>query len=73
MQQEFAEVVYVFGDEGSDGEVVSAVLRFLGTEVCSFDAGEVEEGGAVVGGEVVLCLDAISYIVGNRSSGRLTL
>lgn len=57
VEEKFAEVVDVFGSEGCDGQVVGAGLAFGGTELGDIDAGEVEEGGAVVEGEVVLCLE----------------
>ena len=56
VQQEFAEVVDRVGDEGGDAEVVGARARFRAREGFEIDAGEVEEGVAVVGGEVVLDL-----------------
>ena len=56
VQEELAEVVDGVGDEGGDAEVVGAGVGLGGGELCDVDAGEVEEGVAVVGGEVLLGL-----------------
>lgn len=56
VEEELAEVVDGVGDEGCDAEVVGAALGFFRGEGGEVDAGEVEEGVAVVGGEVMFCL-----------------
>lgn len=51
VEEELAEVVDGVGDEGCDGEIVGARARFVGGEGFRVDAGEVEEGVFVEGGE----------------------
>lgn len=66
VEEELAEVVNRVRDEGCDAEVVRAGLGVGGCEGGEVDAGEVEEGVAVVSGEVVLCLSN-----GSQQGGRI--
>jgi hypothetical protein len=59
MQQQLAEVVDGVADEGGDAEVVGARLAVAQLEGADVDAGEVEEGVFVVGGEFVLRLSRL--------------
>jgi hypothetical protein len=59
VEEEFAEVVDGVGDEGGDAEVVGAGLAVAEFEGADVDAGEVEEGVFVVGGEFVLRLSRV--------------
>jgi hypothetical protein len=56
VEEELAEVVDGVADEGGDGQVVRARLAVAQLEGADVDAGEVEEGVLVVGGELVLAL-----------------
>ena len=59
VQQQLAEVVDGVADEGGDGQVVGARLAVAQLEGADVDAGEVEEGVFVVGGEFVLALKEV--------------
>ena len=56
VEEQLAEVVDGVGDEGCDRKVVRSALTSGGAEVVELDTCEVEEGGAVVVGELVLAL-----------------
>lgn len=67
VQEELAKVVDGLAEQGGDGEVVGAFLLLGGAEVGDVDAGEVEEGVFVVGGEFEFCLRVgllALYVVG---------
>jgi hypothetical protein len=51
MQEQLAEVVDAVRNQRGDGEVVGPALALRRREVFEVDAGEVEEGVFVVGGE----------------------
>ena len=56
MQEELAEVVDRVGDESCHAEVVGALGALARAEIFDVDAGQVEEGVLVVGGEFLLGL-----------------
>lgn len=65
MQQELAEVVDRVGDEGGNAEVVGAGDTFALRELFEVDAGQVEEGIFVEGGEFLLglCMMSVSAML----------
>lgn len=62
VQEELAEVVDGVGDEGGDAEVVGAGDALGFGEVLEVDAGQVEEGVFVKGGEFLLGLWGVSLV-----------
>lgn len=65
VQQELAEVVDRVGDEGGNAEVVGAGDTFALRELFEVDAGQVEEGIFVEGGEFLLglCMMSVSAML----------
>lgn len=71
VKEKFTKVVDGVGDQGGDRKVVCDALAVFQGERFKINAGEVEEGCAVVGGELVLGLvvvgaDAVEGSVDNR-------
>lgn len=67
VQQQLAEVVDGVADQRGDGQVVGARLAVAQLEGADVDAGEVEEGVFVVGGEFVLRLSRVLVGIGGYS------